>query len=234
MSTNDTPEPARSEIASRVASMSYEEARSRLVEIVSRLEQGSIPLEESLRLWEVGEDLARHCQFWLEGATQRIKAAERGETPDQAAQSQPAQQGQPAQQTPQGHPASPTEHIQLAQQGQNPQQGTDPTAIPGANNADKSARLAAIQAAVDGVKAEDVPAVELSPAERAALRSREERAEHPEAGSGAAPATRQESATPAATTEEEDPEGLDFDPTEFDDGSEIDSAPLIRHPEDFE
>lgn len=210
MSTNDTPEPARSEIASRVASMSYEEARSRLVEIVSRLEQGSIPLEESLRLWEVGEDLARHCQFWLEGATQRIKAAERGETPDQAAQSQPAQQGQ------------------------NPQQGTDPTAIPGANNADKSARLAAIQAAVDGVKAEDVPAVELSPAERAALRSREERAEHPEAGSGAAPATRQESATPAATTEEEDPEGLDFDPTEFDDGSEIDSAPLVRHPEDFE
>ena len=47
-----------------IDAFTYEEARSRLVEIVVRLEQGSIPLEESLRLWEIGEQLARHCQDW--------------------------------------------------------------------------------------------------------------------------------------------------------------------------
>ena len=51
-----------------VEGLSYEDARSRLVEIVTRLEQGSIPLEEALRLWEAGERLARHCQAWLDGA----------------------------------------------------------------------------------------------------------------------------------------------------------------------
>ena len=56
--------------------LSYEEARSRLVEIVTRLEQGSISLEESLALWEQGEALARHCQSWLDGARKRLQAAQ--------------------------------------------------------------------------------------------------------------------------------------------------------------
>lgn len=58
-----------------IDAISYEEARSRLVEIVVRLEQGSIPLEESLRLWEIGEQLARRCQDWLDGARERLAAA---------------------------------------------------------------------------------------------------------------------------------------------------------------
>ena len=58
-----------------IDAISYEEARSRLVEIVVRLEQGSIPLEESLRLWEIGEQLVRHCQDWLDGARERLAAA---------------------------------------------------------------------------------------------------------------------------------------------------------------
>ena len=61
-----------------IDAFSYEEARSRLVEIVVRLEQGSIPLEESLRLWEIGEQLARHCQDWLDGARERLAAARGG------------------------------------------------------------------------------------------------------------------------------------------------------------
>lgn len=60
------------DFASSIDSMSYEDARSRLVEIISRLEQGSIPLEESLALWEVGEKLASHCENWLEGAQKRL------------------------------------------------------------------------------------------------------------------------------------------------------------------
>jgi len=59
-----------------ISELSYEEARSRLVEIVTRLEQGSISLEESLVLWEQGEALARHCQSWLDGARERLQAAQ--------------------------------------------------------------------------------------------------------------------------------------------------------------
>lgn len=56
--------------------LSYEDARGQLVEIVTSLEQGSIPLEESIALWERGEKLAQHCQAWLNGARQRIEAAQ--------------------------------------------------------------------------------------------------------------------------------------------------------------
>ncbi|MFT3944688.1 MAG: exodeoxyribonuclease VII small subunit [Ancrocorticia sp.] len=71
-----------------IGKLSYEEARSRLVEIVTRLEQGSISLEESLTLWEQGEALARHCQSWLDGARKRLQAAQdhASATPDASVQ----------------------------------------------------------------------------------------------------------------------------------------------------
>jgi exodeoxyribonuclease VII small subunit len=54
--------------------MGYEEAREELVEVVRTLEQGGTTLEESLRLWERGEELARLCQEWLDGARRRLDA----------------------------------------------------------------------------------------------------------------------------------------------------------------
>jgi exodeoxyribonuclease VII small subunit len=54
---------------------SYEEAREELVEVVRRLESGGTDLEESLALWERGEQLAQICQGWLEGARKRLDAA---------------------------------------------------------------------------------------------------------------------------------------------------------------
>jgi exodeoxyribonuclease VII small subunit len=54
---------------------SYEQARDELVDIVRRLEAGGVPLEESLRLWERGEELAAICQEWLDGARARLEAA---------------------------------------------------------------------------------------------------------------------------------------------------------------
>jgi exodeoxyribonuclease VII small subunit len=54
---------------------SYEEAREELVEVVRRLESGGTNLEESLALWERGEQLARICQEWLDGAKKRLDAA---------------------------------------------------------------------------------------------------------------------------------------------------------------
>lgn len=58
--------------ADDVASLSYEEARDRLVEVVRTLEQGGTSLAESLALWEQGEELAKVCQRALEGARARL------------------------------------------------------------------------------------------------------------------------------------------------------------------
>jgi exodeoxyribonuclease VII small subunit len=61
-----------------VATLSYEQARDELVRVVSRLEAGGEPLEASLALWERGEALAARCQEWLDGARERLTAAQAG------------------------------------------------------------------------------------------------------------------------------------------------------------
>jgi exodeoxyribonuclease VII small subunit len=53
----------------------YEAARAELAEIVRKLETGGETLEESLALWQRGEELADICQRWLDGATARLDAA---------------------------------------------------------------------------------------------------------------------------------------------------------------
>ncbi|GAA0306992.1 hypothetical protein GCM10010302_52140 [Streptomyces polychromogenes] len=55
--------------------LGYEQARDELVEVVRRLEAGGTSLEESLALWERGEELARVCRHWLEGARARLDSA---------------------------------------------------------------------------------------------------------------------------------------------------------------
>ncbi len=55
--------------------LGYEQARDELAEVVRRLEAGGTSLEESLALWERGEELARVCQAWLDGARERLDAA---------------------------------------------------------------------------------------------------------------------------------------------------------------
>lgn len=60
---------------SDIAHMGYEQARDELASIVSTLESGRAPLEESMRLWERGEALADHCTTWLDGAQARVEEA---------------------------------------------------------------------------------------------------------------------------------------------------------------
>ncbi|SCG42265.1 Exodeoxyribonuclease VII small subunit [Micromonospora inositola] len=55
--------------------LSYEQARAELAQVVERLETGGTSLEDSLALWERGEQLAEICQRWLDGARARIDAA---------------------------------------------------------------------------------------------------------------------------------------------------------------
>jgi exodeoxyribonuclease VII small subunit len=54
---------------------SYEAAREELIEVVRTLEAGGTTLEESLALWERGEELAGICQQWLDNARARLDAA---------------------------------------------------------------------------------------------------------------------------------------------------------------
>ncbi len=54
---------------------SYEAAREELIEVVRTLEAGGTTLEESLTLWERGEELAKIAQAWLDGARERLDAA---------------------------------------------------------------------------------------------------------------------------------------------------------------
>ena len=62
--------------------LSYEQAREELVEVVRKLEAGGTTLEESLTLWERGEELATICQEWLDGARKRLDAAMAKESGD--------------------------------------------------------------------------------------------------------------------------------------------------------
>ena len=58
-----------------MAQLSYEQARDELANVVATLEAGGVGLEESLKLWERGEELAAICQQWLDGARAKLEAA---------------------------------------------------------------------------------------------------------------------------------------------------------------
>ncbi len=55
--------------------LSYEAARDELAKVVATLESGGLGLEESLKLWERGEELAAICQEWLDGARAKLESA---------------------------------------------------------------------------------------------------------------------------------------------------------------
>ncbi len=76
---------------------SYEDARDELIAVVHKLETGGTSLQESIDLWERGEELAAICQRWLDGAKARLDAvmhtsepAEAAEPAEEAASSDPS------------------------------------------------------------------------------------------------------------------------------------------------
>ena len=56
--------------------LTYEQARDELATVVASLEAGGLTLEESLRLWERGEELAKVCQTWLDSARARVEESD--------------------------------------------------------------------------------------------------------------------------------------------------------------
>ena len=54
--------------------LGYEAARNELAEVVRVLEAGGLTLEDSLALWERGQQLAAVCERHLAGARERIES----------------------------------------------------------------------------------------------------------------------------------------------------------------
>lgn len=52
--------------------LTYEQAYKRLEEIVEKLENGSVPLDESMKLFEEGTKLANFCNSKLNAAEQKF------------------------------------------------------------------------------------------------------------------------------------------------------------------
>jgi exodeoxyribonuclease VII small subunit len=56
-----------------VAELSFEAALKELEDIVSRLEQGEVDLEDSISLYERGQSLKSHCEQKLKAAESRLE-----------------------------------------------------------------------------------------------------------------------------------------------------------------
>lgn len=67
MSTSSDVGPASVEI------MSFESALRELEQIVTRLEQGEVDLEDSINLYERGQALKAHCEKKLKSAESRLE-----------------------------------------------------------------------------------------------------------------------------------------------------------------
>ena len=56
-----------------IESLTFEAALAELEDIVSRLEQGEVDLEDSIALYERGTALKAHCEKKLKGAEARLE-----------------------------------------------------------------------------------------------------------------------------------------------------------------
>lgn len=69
-----TSEPTQQDpIPADVASLPFDKSLEQLREVVSRLEEGGLPLEESIALYERGVALHSHCAALLDSAELRVQ-----------------------------------------------------------------------------------------------------------------------------------------------------------------
>jgi len=64
---------AKNEQKNDVSKLSFEEAIKKLTDIVSKIEKGQIPLQDSLNQYEKGMALIKHCRDILQKAEKRIE-----------------------------------------------------------------------------------------------------------------------------------------------------------------
>ncbi len=68
----ETSLPAQKSVPD-VASLSFEDSLKALEEIVTKLERGDVPLEESIAIYERGEELKNRCAALLGQAEERVE-----------------------------------------------------------------------------------------------------------------------------------------------------------------
>lgn len=62
-----------------VAEMSFEQAMRELEQVVSDLERGDVALEDSIRLYQRGAELKKHCEEKLKAAEEKVAQITLGE-----------------------------------------------------------------------------------------------------------------------------------------------------------
>ena len=63
-----------------MSDLKFEDCLTRLEQIVAALETGNLPLEDSLKVFEEGVQLARHCAKYLDEAERRIEILAKDES----------------------------------------------------------------------------------------------------------------------------------------------------------
>lgn len=69
-----------------ISKLSFEEAIKELTGIVEKIEQGEIPLQDSLHQYEKGMALIKHCRTILQKAEQRIEKISKEEKTEDESQ----------------------------------------------------------------------------------------------------------------------------------------------------
>jgi exodeoxyribonuclease VII small subunit len=67
------PDAVEPESADEIASMTFDRALEELRSVVGKLEEGGLPLEESIALYERGAALHEHCGTLLDAAELRVQ-----------------------------------------------------------------------------------------------------------------------------------------------------------------
>ena len=83
-----------------ISKLSFEEAIKELTTIVGQIEQGQIPLQDSLQQYEKGMGLIKHCRTILKEAEKRIEKISESETSAQEESEAGEQQNQGAEDLP--------------------------------------------------------------------------------------------------------------------------------------
>jgi exodeoxyribonuclease VII small subunit len=77
---------AKNEKKNDISNLGFEQAIKELTGIVEKIEQGEIPLENSLQQYERGMALIQHCRTTLEKAEKRIEKISKQEKPEDGSQ----------------------------------------------------------------------------------------------------------------------------------------------------
>ena len=75
-----------------ISTLSFEDSIKQLREIVEKIEQGEIPLQDSLDQYEKGMTLIKHCRGVLQQAEKRIEKISKEEAAEEESTTEPGEQ----------------------------------------------------------------------------------------------------------------------------------------------